>query len=132
MSEENVEAVRRAYEAWNSGDADGLYDVHHPDVIAHYPEGWPEGGPFVGREAVVGQLQAMRDAWGDTNRAEAITDFIDAGDRVIARFVWRGEGHGPAFALEGSAVYTLRTGKIFVIEYFTNHAEALEAAGLSE
>jgi hypothetical protein len=85
----------------------------------------------VGREAVVRQLEQLRATW-DANAAEAITDFIDGGDRVVARFIWRGAGHGPAFALEGSAVYTMRKARIFGIEYFTDHAEALEAAGLSE
>ena len=38
----------------------------------------------------------MRETW-DADGAETITDFIDAGDRVVARFIWRGTGHGPAF-----------------------------------
>jgi hypothetical protein len=29
-------------------------------------------------------------------------------------------------------VYTLRKGKIFGVEFFSDHAEALEAVGLSE
>ena len=56
MSQENVEVARRAYEAWNVGDVDALRETHDPDVIARYPEDWPESGPFVGREAVVRQL----------------------------------------------------------------------------
>jgi len=131
MSQENLEVVRAAYEAWNVGDVDALRETHDPAVIARYPEDWPESGPFVGREAVVRQLEQLRETW-DANAAEATTDFIDAGDRVVARFIWRGAGHGPAFALEGSAVYTMRKGRIFGIEYFMNHAEALEAVGLSQ
>ena len=34
--------------------------------------------------------------------------------------------------LEFTAVYTMRKGRIFGIEYFWDHAEALEAVGLSE
>jgi len=49
----------------------------------------------------------MRETW-DADAAETITDFIDAGDRVVARFIWRGTGHGPPFGLEVTAVYTLR------------------------
>jgi ketosteroid isomerase-like protein len=131
MSQQNVEIVRAAYEAWNAGDVEALREAHDPDVIARYPEDWPEAGPFVGREAVVRQIEQLRQTW-DASAAEPITDFTDAGDRVIARFVWRGTGHGPAFALEGSAVYTMRNGRISLIEYFTDHAEALKAVGLSE
>src|SRR6266576_1929638 len=130
MAQENVEIVQAAYEAWNAGDVEALRETHDPDVIARYPEDWPEQGPFVGREAVVRQLEQLRETW-DANAAEAIIDFVDAGDRVVARFIWRGAGHGPAFALEGSAVYTMRKGRIFGIEYFAHHAQALAAAGLA-
>jgi ketosteroid isomerase-like protein len=34
--------------------------------------------------------------------------------------------------MELTAVFTLRKGKIFIIENFWDHAEALEAVGLSE
>jgi ketosteroid isomerase-like protein len=131
MSRENVDVIRAAYEAWNVGDADAVRDLHHPEVVAHYPEDWPEAGPFVGRDAVIRQLEELRATWDD-NTAEPTTDFLDAGDRVVAKFVWRGSGHGPRFEMHGAAVYTLRKGKIFGIEYFSAYGEALEAVGLQE
>jgi ketosteroid isomerase-like protein len=131
MSQENVDVIRAAYEAWNAGDTNAVRDLHHPNVIARYGAAWPEAGPFVGRDAVVRQIEELRETW-DTSKAEAVTDFIDAGDRVVAEFVWRGTGRGPAFEFEGAAVYTMRDGMIFEIEYFGNLAEALNAVGLSE
>ncbi len=53
MSEENVEVIRAAFEAWNAGDMDALRERLDPDIIWRPPEGWPEPGPFVGREAVM-------------------------------------------------------------------------------
>jgi ketosteroid isomerase-like protein len=129
MSLENVEIMKASYEAWNAGDMDALREMHDPDVIAGYPAEWPEPGPFVGRDAVMRQIEQLRETW-DTDAAEPIIDFIDAGDRVVVRFVWRGAGHGPAFSVEVSAVYTLRRGKILGIEYFADHAAALGAVGL--
>jgi ketosteroid isomerase-like protein len=131
MSHENVEIMKASYEVWNAGDMAALREMHHPDVIARYPREWPESGPFVGRDAVMRQLEQLRETW-DTDAAEPMIDFLDAGDRVVVRFIWRGTGHGPAFSLEATAVYTLRKGKIFGIEYFSDHTEAIEAAGLSE
>ena len=62
MSQENVEIVRAAFEAWNAGDMDALRELYDPDVIVRTPEGWPEPGPFVGREAVMRQFeQTARD-----------------------------------------------------------------------
>ena len=52
MSQENVEIVRRLYEAWNAGDMDALRESYNPGIILRTLEGWPEPGPFVGREAV--------------------------------------------------------------------------------
>jgi ketosteroid isomerase-like protein len=63
MSQENVEIVRAAFEAWNAGDMDALREMHDPDVIARPPEGWPEPGPYAGREAVMRWFEQLRETW---------------------------------------------------------------------
>jgi len=132
MSQENVEIARAAFAAWNAGNMDALHELCDPGIIVRGLEGSPEGpGPTAGREAVMRGFRRMRETW-DADTAEATTAFIDAGDRVVARFIWRGAGHGPAFGLEVTAVYTMRTGRVFLVEYFRDHAEALEVVGLSE
>jgi ketosteroid isomerase-like protein len=100
------------------------------DVIVRLPEGWPEPGPFVGREAVMGQWERNREVW-DADTLEPIGDLIDAGDRVVVRWIWRGVARGPESHLEFTAVYTMRKGRISYEESFWDHAEALEALGLS-
>ena len=130
MSQENVEIVRRGFEAWNRGDMHAFRELHHPDVILRSPADWPEPGPFVGLEAAMQQYQQLRQAW-DADSAEPISDFIDAGDRVVVRYLWHTKGHGPDSVLEASCVVTMRDGKIFLFEVFRDHAEALETAGLS-
>jgi len=77
------------------------------------------------------QYLLMRNTW-DADAAELLSDFIDAADRVVVRVDWRGAGHGPESNLELTGVYTVRNGKIRTIEFFWDHAEALEAVGLSE
>ena len=132
MSQENIEVVRAAYEAWNQGDMHTLRELYRPDVmIITGIEGWPEPPPTVGREAVMQQWERQRDAW-DIDTVEPISDFVTGGDRVVVRFVWRTAGHGPNVDMEITGVYTVRKGRIFLIEFFRNHAEALEAVGLSE
>jgi ketosteroid isomerase-like protein len=131
MSQENIEVVRATFAAWNAGDMDALRDLHDPEVIVRPPKGWPEPGPFVGREAVMRQFEQMRATW-DADAVELISDFVDAGDRVAVRFVWHGVGQGPESNMEVTYVATVRKGRIFNIEYFFDHALALAAAGLSE
>ena len=131
MSEENVEVVRRAHEVWNAGDMDTLRELYDPGIIWRGPEGWPEPGPYAGREAVMGQVEQMRETW-DTDSFELISELIDVGDRVAVRFIWRGAGHGPEANIEATGVYTVRKGRIIGIEFFWDHAEALATLGLSE
>ena len=88
MSQENVEVVQAGFEVWNAGDMEGLRELYHPDVILRTAEGWPEPGPYVGREAVMRFFGQLRDTW-DADTAEPISDFIDAADHVVVRYVWR-------------------------------------------
>ena len=49
------------------------------------------------------------------------------------RHIWRvTAGHGPEVGLEITNVLMVRKGKIVYQEFFRDHAEALEALGLSE
>src|SRR3954452_5193814 len=131
MSQENVEMAKAALEAWNAGDMDALRDLHDPDAIVRPVDDWPEPGPFVGRDAVMRWFEQIRDAWG-ADGLEPISNFIDVGDRVVFRVIWRGVGRGPEANIEFTAIYTVREGRIFAHEYIWDHAEALKAVGLEE
>jgi ketosteroid isomerase-like protein len=132
MSQETVEIVRRGFEFWNAGDMDTLREqIYDPGIIWRPPEDWPEPGPYAGREAVMRQVEQLHETW-DSEEMQLISDFIDVGDRVAVRFVWQTAGQGPASNIEATGVYTVRRGRIVAIEFFWDHAEALEALGLSE
>jgi len=130
MSQENVESVRRALAAWTAGDMDAVREAHDPDVIARPLEGVPEPGPFVGREAVMGWFEQLREVW-DTDVMEPIR-FIDKDDRVVVRLLWRVAGRGLETNMEFTGVFSLRKGRICGVEYFWDHADALKAVGLEE
>jgi ketosteroid isomerase-like protein len=125
MSQENVEIVRALFEVWNAADMDAFRELYDPDVIVRTVKDWPEPGPYVGREAAMRFHEQLRDTW-DVNTLVPISDFIDAGDRVAVRYIWRGAGHGPDVNMELTLVFTMRKGRIFYQEYFWNHAEALD------
>ena len=131
MSQENVEAVRASIEAWNAGDMGAFGESYDPHVVVRYANDWPEGSePIMGREAVMRQWEQQREAF-DADTVELI-ETIDLGDRVVLRFIWRAVGSGPDLNLEGTSVSTVRKGKTILVEFFWDHAEALEAVGLSE
>jgi ketosteroid isomerase-like protein len=131
MSEANVEIVRRGFEAWNAGDMDAFRELCDHEIIVQFAEGWLEPRPFVGREAVMRQWHRLRETF-DADAVEPISDFIEAADRVLVRQIWRGVGRGPRSNIELTNVITVRNGRIVYQEFFWDHAEALEAAGLSE
>ncbi len=131
MSRENVEVVRALFEAWNAGNMDAVRELYDPDVILRGPRDWPEPGPWVGREAVMRQWEQQRDVW-DSDELRLISHSIDVGDRAAVRFIWHGVGRGPESNMKLTGVYTVRKGRIFGMEFFWDHAEALETLGLQE
>jgi ketosteroid isomerase-like protein len=126
-----VEIVRAATQLWNAGDTAAFRELHDPDVILRTEKDWPEPGPYVGREAVIAFFVQVRETF-DVDSVELVGDIGHIADRVVARWLWRTQGHGPDSQLEFTAIYTFRNGKVREIEYFWDHDEALAAVGLSE
>jgi ketosteroid isomerase-like protein len=131
MSQENVTVVEASFDAFNTGDLDAWEKFLAPDVIWQPPDGWPEPGPYLGRDAVLRHVAQLREAW-DRDTAEPVVDLIHTGDRVVARFISHGRGTGPEANMSLTCVYTVREGKIRVFEFLRDHGEALEAVGRSE
>ena len=132
MSQENVEIVRRLFEAWNAGDMKAFRELYRPDAVMRMADDWPEPGPYLGREAIMREFEQLRQTWDGRDTADPIGDFIDVGDRVVVRHIWRGAGQGPEAAVELTGVWTVRNGSILAADYSRDYAEALEALGLSE
>jgi ketosteroid isomerase-like protein len=128
MSQEDVKVVQAALAAWNVGNMDAVRARLDPDAILRPPEGWPEPGPYVGQEAVMREWEQVRETWR-ADAVEPITDFVHAANRVAVRVIWRTAGRGPESNLELTVVWTTSKGKISLIEYFWDHAEALEILG---
>jgi ketosteroid isomerase-like protein len=132
MSQENVEVIRASNEAWNAGDMDAIRETLDPDVILQTVGDWPEPGPYVGREAVMRFMEQLRDTW-DAHTMEATSDILHAADRVVVRMTSHVvSAHGPPSTYEVTHVYSVRKGKVRGVEFFWDHADALEAAGLRE
>lgn len=132
MSEQNLEVTRRSFDLWNAGDVDALRDLYHHDVVMRHPEGWPEPGPSVGRDAVFRQFELLRQDW-QTDRLE-VFDKRAAGDCVVTRQRWRAQGghSGATSELTVSSVFRFREGKIAALAFYWDHSEALAAAGIQE
>jgi len=130
MSEENVELVHKAVEYWNRGDLDAFMDLFADDAVLRADENWPER-VYYGNDALRSFYEGLAETMG---RDAVVEDLIDAGDRVVvrARSHWTGEQSGIETDVQFTQVLTFRKGKVVLDEYFLDHQEALEAAGLSD
>jgi hypothetical protein len=72
----------------------------------------------------------LRSTWD--NDSLEVLDTRDLGDRIVVRQIWHGFGHGPDAGMEFSTVMTYRGGRIILLEFFWDHAEALAAIGLAD
>jgi ketosteroid isomerase-like protein len=132
MSQENVELVRDVIDAGNRADLDAALKHFDPYVVIRPDANWPENRPSLGHDGARSLFDDLTAALGPGQTV--IEEQIDAGDRVVTLVRFR--GHGQLSGLQDeyqlTQVHTFRRGKVVMLEYFLDHREALEAAGLSE
>jgi ketosteroid isomerase-like protein len=134
-----LRAVQSGLEAYNRGDIEVLILAFHPDVEFQAP-------PDHGQEGTLGLQPSYRghdgyrefDAdWRSAWHALRIEpqELIDLGDRflIIAQMTGRGEGSGVSLSQNVAVLNTFNdAGKVIREQRYFDHAEALEAVGLSE
>jgi ketosteroid isomerase-like protein len=99
MSGENLELVRRHYEAWNSGDLEAVLAAFSPEIEWHGHPRLPEPGPYSGRDEVARWMAQFREAWGEL-QAKPI-ELLDCGDSVLALIHMSGRGRGSGLEVQG-------------------------------
>jgi ketosteroid isomerase-like protein len=133
MSHENIEILRRMFETWLRGDFDAVGEFYDPEVEFN-PGRLPPGEKthYIGREGVNEWIRNANDAWVAVTAEPE--EWIEVGsDRILAIDRWRFQGRdGIEIEEELPTIFTFRNGLIVRVDGFTNRADALEAAGLSE
>ena len=132
MSQENVEIVRRFYEAWAREEFPGPVELMDPEIEYVNPAGAVEPGTRRGRGAFARAVEKLFEGWV-TWQAEP-EQFKAVGDQVAVVLSYRARGRGSGLEVEGreSALWTLRDGKVSRYAWFHEPGDALEAAGLQE
>jgi ketosteroid isomerase-like protein len=135
MSQKNVEIVRAAIEGYIDGDHDAYLAVMAEDVeVCPDVSRFPEAKPFRGRAEYGRFLTEIDEGWEGGATAGELREIFPVGDRVMARADWGGKGRTSGVELRSSltSLWTVRGGQVIKIEYFFDHAEALEAVGLRD
>ena len=132
MSQENVEVLRRSYEAWNRGDRDAAFEFLEPEFELQLPEGGMNVGSFPGREGATKLFEDYLEVF-DSFRMEP-EEFFEADDRIVVfvRTPARGKGSGVEVEFRPAHLWTMRAGKAVRLEVFPERQKALEAVGLSD
>jgi len=149
MSQANVEAAKRAIDAFNRRDVDDFArlttsgrdldaydDLYDPDLE------WFPAGPLAlqgegyagyrGREGLETYLRDRRLMWEAIRTVEA--EFRDLGDCVLmlGRLQVRVRNSGVTFDSPSRVIFDFRDGKISRMRAYLAHGDALRAASLAE
>jgi uncharacterized protein len=129
VSQENVEIIRQAFEAYGRGDVATMLKAAHPEQVTYRAD--PDGATYRGRE---GFIQAIAEWVEDFDEFTATAEeFIDANDRqVVVRVHQKAVGAQSGAPIEADFwfVHTLDDAKITRLDMFASKAQAFEAAGL--
>ena len=130
MSEENVEIVRRAYDALSRHDFNTFKALHDPDVELTPLR--PEGATYRGHDGVRTYWDELFDVFPDFN--VEIDDVREVGDLMLiaARISGRGKGSDVPVGQPIWQLGEIRGGRVIWWRSYPSEAQALEAAGLSE
>jgi ketosteroid isomerase-like protein len=133
MSQENVELVRAAYDAYNRDGINGILGYLDPEVEWRNPAESPNAGVFVGHEGVVEWQRMVDDAFKEMHfEPERINELPDGRVLALVRFRFRAPTTGSGVEIPFAHLITWRDGKATAFSMYTSEAAALEAAGLRE
>jgi uncharacterized protein len=129
VSTDNLEIVRRAFDAFNEGGVDAILPFIDPEFQATTPPNLAtEPGTYRGHDGVRRWFDSFDEVM-EGIRWDA-RDFRRVGDHVVVEFTLRARGKttGLDFGQDAVMVWSLRDGKAIRAEVFETVDEALAAA----
>ena len=143
MSQENVEQLRLGFQLWNAAlnEPDEatwraitaeVSNAYHPEAQIDFSRTVPDFPMTNPREAMTAWVEGARGTFAEV-RVEP-TEFIDAGDTVLAvmRISGKGTMSGAEISSDFVYVFRYRDNEIIATTTYTTRQEAIEAVGLEE
>ena len=137
MSRENVELVRRLYDAVAARDSETVLSIYHPDLVWDHSNNAEVAGlvgetVYHGHEGLREWSRQFYEAWEDvTAELEDVLDL--GGDRVVAVLDYRGRGRVSGLEVQFTrmaGIFTIRDGRVIRAEWYRDEGGALQAAGI--
>jgi ketosteroid isomerase-like protein len=133
MSQENVELVRGAFQAFQRGGIEAALSFFSPDCVWHPTNRWLEDSAYRGHDGMRRLAASFADNFDSWEYD--VTDTRDADDRVIALGVMSGQiksSRAPISQTICLVVSGFHDDTFGEIRAFASWREALEAAGLAD
>jgi ketosteroid isomerase-like protein len=133
MSQENVQIVRRVYDAAGQRDADAIFALYDPEVELDVSRlGLADLNVYHGHDGLRSLFRELSETWGEIEYS--YEELIDAGEQVVALVTRHARGRASGVDVERpfTLVWTVREGKVVRVVWFLDRDQALQAAGLSE
>jgi ketosteroid isomerase-like protein len=131
MSQENVEIVQAAYDAFNREDLDAVFKDAAPGAETDFSRALGPWRGVFGLDQIRRVVGEFRETW-ESARIEP-HEFIEAGDLVVVPGTQHLKGRGGIEVVaRATVVWTIRNGAIERMVMYQSRQDALEAVGLSE
>jgi uncharacterized protein len=111
-SDENVAVMRRAYDAFNTGDIDTLTELFDESVVWHLPGHSSMADDYHGRDATLAYFGQIAQETGGTFRAELRHLAADGDDRVVGIQRSTGDREGKHLDVADCIVFELKDGRV--------------------
>jgi ketosteroid isomerase-like protein len=122
--------VHAVVQAFLHSDWERLGELYRDDSELTLVEGWPEPGPFRGREECVRQWQRLHSDF--SSHELRVTDLGESRDRALVRTDWvaTGSGSGAEAGLTAFGAYRIQDGQVAEAHFYRDRDEAARDAGL--
>ena len=110
--DEPMKLVRKGYEAFNTGDIEGLQTLFAADVTQHVPGHGPLAGTYKGLESVLGYYGKLAEMTDGTFRADLVDLHGDGQGHVVAVHQMSSMRNGNKRVVRGSIVFTFVGDKV--------------------
>jgi ketosteroid isomerase-like protein len=131
MSQENVEIVRAAIDAWNRRDWGGTLKDAAPSFEFDFSRSMGPGRGVYSLDQMGQYFRELTEAWEDLRLEPG--EFIEAGEQVVMPNTLYVQGRdGIEVQARGAWVWTIRDRSITRLCFYQERQDALEAVGLSE
>jgi ketosteroid isomerase-like protein len=111
-AEQNVATMRRAYEAFNTGDSTTLSEIFAEGAVWHLPGHSDMADDYEGRDATLAYFGRLATRTNGTFRAQLDTLLADDDDHVVGLHRSIADRDGKHLDVRDSIVFTLKDGHV--------------------